>query len=91
MTEHPAEMIQRLMMMANGDPAWDLSNKDRAAIQHALDRMRTAESAIPESFKRGVRETRDTILEHIGNMCTWSPGEASMQKLILRWLDEVKP
>ena len=35
-----AEQIERLGLMANGDPQWDLSENDRAAIRTLLEYYR---------------------------------------------------
>ena len=38
-TETPAEMLSRLRLMAGGDPTWDLSPRDTAAIRWAVEQI----------------------------------------------------
>ena len=37
--ESISEAIERLELMADGDPQWDLSDNDRAAIRTVLDEL----------------------------------------------------
>jgi hypothetical protein len=39
-------MLSRLRLMAEGDPTWDLSRNDMAAIRHALDTIDTLEGGL---------------------------------------------
>jgi hypothetical protein len=57
------EHIARVMMMTNGDPTWDLSDNDRLAIQHVLDRMRIAEAEVRrrERDQPGPLPVRSTL------------------------------
>ncbi len=43
------EQIERLELMADGDPQWDLSETDRAAIRALLENYR---ACIGESVRR---------------------------------------
>ena len=42
MSETFAEQIERLELMADGDPQWDLSDNDRAAIRALLENYRAS-------------------------------------------------
>lgn len=41
------DMLTRLRAMASGDPTWDLSKKDRYAIQYALEELQRLEDMGP--------------------------------------------
>jgi hypothetical protein len=44
MSESDADNISRLELMGSGDPTWDLSKNDTAAIRFALDEIRSAKA-----------------------------------------------
>lgn len=74
------ESLSRVRMMAEGDPKWDLSPNDRAALQAVLDRV----DALSDSVYFGVglpfdRAARDYRAAHGGK----SP--ASTEQFVL-WL-----
>jgi hypothetical protein len=45
-----AEQIERLELMADGDPQWDLSDNDCAAIRALLENYR---ACVGESVRKG--------------------------------------
>ncbi len=55
-----AEQVTRLRLMAKGDPKWDLSPNDQAAIAAALNNLRAA------CLERCPDETN-------GTPCAWCP------------------
>ena len=70
MSQSPADMLSRLELMAGGDPTWDLSRNDMAAIQFALDevaaskRILAAASAVapaPADPARSVQALLDKL------------------------------
>ena len=61
MSESLADQITRLQLMAGGDPKYDLSPNDRAAIGRALDAL-TAQEA-----KKTEAEPVEVKVEAIGN------------------------
>jgi len=46
--ESPKDKMARLELMAEGEPTWDLSDNDRAAIQYALDRIKALERELAD-------------------------------------------
>ncbi len=49
-----SDQIARLELMADGDPTWDLSDNDRAAIRALLENYR---SCVGESIRNASRRT----------------------------------
>ena len=50
MSETFDDQIDRLRLMARGNPKWDLSDNDRAAIKAALDRIEELERGTTIAF-----------------------------------------
>ena len=60
--ETPDEMFERVQMMAGGNPAWDLSENDIAALNHVLSTLHdVASEADPAGTLRELRQAQETI------------------------------
>ena len=53
-----ADKIARLELMADGDPTWDLSDNDRAAIRALLESYRECVGESLRNFAAKKREER---------------------------------
>lgn len=53
-----ADKIARLELMADGDPTWDLSDNDRAAIRTLLESYRECVGESLRNFAANKREGR---------------------------------
>jgi hypothetical protein len=68
MAETGKEKLDRLRMMADQDECWDLSDKDRAAIEHALKMI----ASMSEHIEQCTGRSRKYVIEaHSGRVEEW--------------------
>lgn len=88
--ELSAEMFSRVRMMAGGDPQWDLSDNDTAALRHVLAAAEAREAAQPTAAEviEALNRCFDTI-KHLSADIGTERGDSAVNGVALLGLSKI--